>query len=143
MHIDDLVYATKMNPTTDNIIALWKDVFVRKCWYLLPANDGYTQPLVIDNEDRIGLPIFTSYEKMEAFADKRELKAAGEPLKMLVLSPYDAMLKILKTKDSIDEVIFNAGGKHGFRVTPAILEQYADYFNVLAFEPDKGSDSGS
>ena len=130
--IRDYVAQAKKAPTTENIEALWRAVFMLQAWYFLPSTtaEGPAYPTVSKIEGEPWLLAFSNVRRIKEFA-----RAAGRgdddgSVPLLVLDPGESMGRILEVADQIEGVIFNIDSQATFRAPVEALEAYAHHFDV-------------
>ncbi len=130
--IRDYVADARRDPSTENIQALWRSVFMLKGWYFLPSrsDEGPAYPTVSTIEGRPWLLAFTDVRRIKAFAKKTGRLADDGTVPLLVLDPLESMQRILEVRQSIDGVIFNLDSDATFRAPVDALEAYARHFGV-------------
>ncbi|MFW5968681.1 MAG: SseB family protein [Persicimonas sp.] len=130
--IRDYVKRARREPSTENLEALWRAVFLLKGWYFLPAaeREGPNHPAVMVVEGEPWLVAFTNVRRLEEFARGLGRVDDDETLHLLVLDPLESMQKILEVRDSIHGVVFNPDSPSTFRAPVDALEGYADHFDV-------------
>lgn len=136
MELKDRIELAKREPTTENLQAMWRAVFVQRAWYFVPAGGGETHPMVAELDDGVWLLAFTDFRRLNAFARERGLRDESGDLPMLVLAPPVAMRKVREFAKHLDGVLFNVGTDQSFRAPVAALEQFAEHFGVFDFEID-------
>lgn len=135
--VSDYVEQAKKNPSTENLEAMWRSVFLLKAWYFLPARseEGPNRPMVLqleggDGEPGAWLPVFTNVRRYRAFADVAGRVDGEGEMHALMLDPGEAVAKILEFRAAIEGVIFNPGEADTFRAPVEALEEYAEHFDV-------------
>lgn len=130
--VQDYVAQAKQEPTTENLEALWRAVFLLQGWYFLPSRsgDGPAFPTVIMVDEKPWVLVFTNVRRLKAFA-----RAAGRvnpdgSTPMLVLDPGSATDQILAQSQQLGGAIFNPDAEDTFRAPIQALEAYAHHFGV-------------
>jgi hypothetical protein len=132
MEIRDFVARAKAEPSTENIEALWRAMFLLKGWYFLPAQqrEGPSHPTVMLIDDRPWLVAFSNVRRLKAFAQSAGRVADDGEVLLLVLDPLESMEHIVEVADSVDGVVFNPGSEQTFRAPVQALVDYARHFGV-------------
>lgn len=130
--IREYVRRAKADPTTDNIEALWRAVFLLKGWYFVPAErkEGPNRPMVTMLDGEPWLPAFTNVRRYRDFGEDIDRVDDEGEMHLLVLDPGASMEKILDVRDAIRGVVFNPGSSVTFRAPVEALEAYAEHFDV-------------
>ncbi len=130
--IRDYLARAKADPTTANIEALWRAVFLLKGWYFLPAEsrEGPNTPTVMLVDDEPWLVAFTNVRRLKAFARANGRGADTGEVFLLVLDPQESMAQILEVADRVAGVVFNPDSPQAFRAPVDALVQFAEHFGV-------------
>lgn len=130
--IRQYVARAKREPTTENIEALWRTVFLRKGWYFLPSRDdeGPAFPTATLVDGQPWLLAFTNVRLLEDFAEAKDRVNDDGTVPLLVLDPGESMRRILDAREAIEGVIFNIDSPSTFRAPVEALEAYAEHFEV-------------
>lgn len=132
LHIKDHVARARQEPTTENLEALWKSVFMLKAWYFMPSSDqeGPSYPTVVKIEGKTWLLAFTNHRRIKEFAKSSgRLNARGEVL-LLVLDPQQSVDRAREVQEFVDGVIFNIDSDEMFRTTTEGLLGFAKHFGL-------------
>lgn len=132
LHIKDYVALARQEPTTENLEALWRSVFMLKAWYFMPASDqeGPSYPSVANIDGKNWLLAFTNHRRIKEFAKSTDrLNAKGEVL-LLVLDPQVSVDRAREVRDHVEGVIFNIDSEEMFRTTIEGLMGFARHFGL-------------
>lgn len=138
--IRDYVTRARREPSTENLEALWRAVFMLQAWYFLPSrsDEGPAFPTVSEIDGDHWLLAFTNVRRLKEFARSVDRLNEDGSVPMLVLDPGESMQKILSVADNIDGVIFNIDSEATFRAPVEALEGYARHFEIPIDEPGWG-----
>ncbi|TXD42770.1 hypothetical protein FRC96_02475 [Lujinxingia vulgaris] len=127
LEIRDYVARARREPTTENIEALWRAVFLLKGWYFLPTErqDGPSTPMVTLLGDQPWLVAFTNVRRIKEFSRQVGRAAPDGSVQLLVLDPRESMERIVAVQDQIMGVVFNIGSEETFRAPVAAIKAYA------------------
>ena len=130
--IRDYVAQAQADPSTENIEALWRAVFMLQAWYFLPSDneEGPAYPTVSEIDGKPWLLAFTNVRRIKQFARQAGRDNPDGSVPMLVLNPGESMRKILAVKEAIEGVVFNIDSPATFRAPVEALEGYAQHFDV-------------
>lgn len=130
--IQDYVAQAKEEPTTANLEALWRAVFLLQGWYFLPSRsgDGPAFPTVIMVDGAPWVLVFTNVRRLKAFARAADRVNPDGSTPMLVLDPGSATDQILAHRGELAGAIFNPDAEDSFRAPIEALEAYAHHFGV-------------
>ena len=139
----DLIEQAKEDPTREHLEEMWRAVFLRKAWYLVPARDevGPNRPMVLSTDNGFWLPAFTNVRNYRQFASEVGRESDDGEMHGLMLDPGEALSKINEVDEALDGVVFDAGTAHPFRAPLEALQAYAERFDVpLAGEDERGGE---
>lgn len=132
LEIRDYVARAKAEPTTENIEQLWRQVFLLKGWYFLPAESrqGCERPAVMLLDEEPWLVCFTNIRRLKDFTRRTGRAAPNGDFFLLVLDPFRSMQQIAAIADRIRGVVFNPDSPGTFRAPIDALQDYARHFGV-------------
>ena len=132
IEIRDLIASTRQDPTTQNIEALWKAVFLLGAWYFLPASPtpGPTSPMVVVHDDGPWLLVFSNFRQLSQFESTVGRRLPNGNINMLVLDPLMSMRLIVEHAEHIKGVIFNPDSDETIRAPTEALIAYAKHFGL-------------
>lgn len=117
IEIADLIQRAREEPTTDNLRAMWHKVFALPVWYLLPAAEGPTMPLVLQAEDGAWVVAFTHFRPLNEFARAHGLRNDAGEVPMLPMPPAEALDRLEEVAEHVRGVVFNPATELTFRST--------------------------
>ena len=128
----DLIERAKAEPTREHLEEMWRAVFLRKAWYLVPAREeiGPNRPMVLSTDSGYWLPVFTNVRHYRAFAAEAGRASDDGEMHGLMLDPGSAVSRILEIDDALDGIVFDPGTAHPFRAPLDALTAYAEEFDV-------------
>jgi hypothetical protein len=128
----DLIEQAKADPSREHLEEMWRAVFLRKAWYLVPARDevGPNRPMVLSTDNGYWLPVFTNVRHYRQFAAEVGRENDDGEMHGLMLDPGEALSRILEVDEALDGVVFDAGTSHPFRAPLEALKAYAQQFDV-------------
>lgn len=132
LQIKDHVARARREPTTENLEALWKSVFMLKAWYFLPAGkkEGPSYPSVVNLEGKSWILAFTNHRRIKEFAASTgRVNERGEVL-LLVLDPQQSVERAEEVEGIVEGIIFNIDSDEMFRTTVAGLLGFAQHFGL-------------
>jgi hypothetical protein len=128
----DLIEQAKADPSREHLEEMWRAVFLRKAWYLVPARDevGPNRPMVLSTDNGYWMPVFTNVRHYRKFAAEVGREADDGEMHGLMLDPGEAVSRILGVDEALNGVVFDAGTPHPFRAPLEALKAYARQFDV-------------
>lgn len=144
MAIRESIRRAKREPTTEHLEEMWRDVFLLKAWYFLPAEEteGPNRPMVAELDGESWLPAFTDVRHYRAFAGRVGLRTEDGETHGLLLDPGESMDRIVEVRDVIRGVVFNPGSDEAIRAPVDALEEYARHFEVPGYGDDPLEEPG-
>lgn len=138
MTIRESIRQAKREPTTEHLEAMWRDVFLLKAWYFLPAeeSEGPNRPMVAQLGGETWLPAFTDVRHYREFAARAGRRDEEGETHALLLDPGESMDRIVEVRAAIRGVVFNPGSDHAIRAPVDALEEYARHFGVPGYTED-------
>ncbi|RAL20457.1 hypothetical protein DL240_16770 [Lujinxingia litoralis] len=127
LEIRDYVARARREPTTENIEALWRAVFLLKGWYFLPSTrqEGPATPMVTMLGEEAWLLAFTNVRRIKEFSRQVGMAAPDGTVQLLVLDPRESMERLVAVEDRVEGVVFNIGSDETFRAPVAAVKAYA------------------
>lgn len=126
--IGDLIAIAREDPTTENLEQMWRKVFALPAWYMLPASEGPTTPLVARLDDGDWIVAFTHFRPLNAFARERGLRDEAGEIPMLALSPVESMRRLAEVTAHVSGLVFNLGTDLAFRAPHDALDDFSARF---------------
>lgn len=132
IELRDLIKTAKSEPTTANIEAMWKAVYLLGAWYFAPGKrtPGATTPMVAQEEDGAWLLAFTNFRQLSRFEREHDLLLPDGNLNMLVLDPLKSTRLVQEHASHIVGVVFNPQSDETFRAPVDALVAYARHFGL-------------
>lgn len=132
LHIQDHVFRARQEPTTENLEALWKSVFMLKAWYFLPASnaEGPSYPTIANIDGTRWLLAFTNHRRIKEFAAAAGRVTERGDVFLLVLDPLQSVERAGEIQEHVDGVIFNIDSEEMFRTSIEGLLGFARHFGL-------------
>ncbi len=120
--VGDLITMAKDSPSTKNLEAMWLRVMALPAWYLLPANEGPSTPLVLQLEDGDWVVVFTHVRPLNEYAAAR----GEENIDILPIAPTEVLARVDDVAEHVSGFVFNPTTAMAFRAPrsmfPSLVE---------------------